>query len=184
MMRLAQDMAPGGFAIASLQGLYQKIQEPRVPGGPLRYGFGWLTNFRSEESIALHHKFILDVIEKLTAEGIADKNKIFLAGFSQTCAMNFRFALTHREVLSGVFGLCGGVPGDLETSEIFGEIETPAYYLYGTKDKYVPVEKFEDNAKRLARFIKNLRPKQYDAEHEITTAMRADVREWLVELSI
>jgi predicted esterase len=46
MMREAQRMAPEGFAIASLQGFHQHIREPREAGGPLRFGFGWLTNFR------------------------------------------------------------------------------------------------------------------------------------------
>jgi predicted esterase len=182
-MRLAQQMAPEGFAIASLQGLYQQIQPPKEEGAPLKFGFGWLTNFRPEESIALHHKFLLDVTGKLIADGVADKNKIFLLGFSQACALNFRFALTHREILAGVFGLCGGVPGDLETSELFKEIDTPAWYLYGNTDKYVPPEKFADNAKRLAQLVKGLQAKQYEAGHEISAEMRADVRDRLAELT-
>lgn len=182
-MRSAKDMAPEGFAIASLQGLYQQIQAPKEEGGPLKFGFGWLTNFRSEESVALHHKFILDVIEKLVNDGIADKNKIFLLGFSQTCAMNFRFALTHRNILKGAFGLCGGVPGDLETSELFAAIDTPAFYLYGDTDKYVAVEKFEENAGRLRSIVKNLEAKQYMAGHEISAEMRADVKIHLARLS-
>jgi phospholipase/carboxylesterase len=182
-MRIAKDMAPEGFAIASLQGLYQQIQAPKEEGGPLKFGFGWLTNFRSEESVALHHKFVLDVIEKLAADGIADKNKIFLLGFSQSCALDFRFALTHRDVLAGIFGLCGGVPGDLETSGQFAEIDTPAYYVYGDTDKYATVEKFEENAKRLSQPVKNLHTKQYAAPHEITAEMRADVKSWLTELA-
>jgi predicted esterase len=36
MMREAQQMAPEGFAIASLQGFHQHIKDPREPGGPLR----------------------------------------------------------------------------------------------------------------------------------------------------
>ena len=41
MMREAQQMAPEGFAIASLQGFHQHMREPREAGGPLRFGFGW-----------------------------------------------------------------------------------------------------------------------------------------------
>lgn len=182
-MRIARDMAPEGFAIASLQGLYQQIQEPKEPGGPLRFGFGWLSNFKPEGSIALHHKFVLDVIEKLTGDGVADKEKIFLLGFSQTCALDYRFALTHRSVLRGIFGLCGGVPGDLEINELFAGIDIPAYYLYGDTDKYAPVEKFKENAERLGKFVKNLTVKQYVAGHEISPGMRSDVREWLTELN-
>src|SRR5678815_2275704 len=55
MMREAQLLAPDRFAIASLQGFHQHIKEPREHGGPLRFGFGWLTNIRSEESVAVHH---------------------------------------------------------------------------------------------------------------------------------
>ena len=181
-MRIAKEMAPENFAIASLQGLYQQIQPPKEEGGPLKFGFGWGTNFRPEESHALHHKFILDAIEKLTGDGIADKDKIFLLGFSQSCALDLRFALTHRNILKGVFGLCGGVPGDLETSEVFKAIDTPAYYLYGDDDKYVTVEKFEDNSRRLAPFVKDLHTKQYQAKHEISAEMRADVKTWLAQL--
>ncbi len=178
-MRIAKDIAPGGFAIASLQGLYQQIQEPKEPGGPLRFGFGWLSNFRPEESIALHHKFLLDVIDKLTSDGVAVKDKIFLLGFSQTCALDYRFALTHRDVLKSVFGLCGGIPGDLETNKSFAETGVPAYYLYGDTDKYVTAEKFAENAERLAKFARNLTARQYPAGHEISPGMRADVKAWL-----
>ena len=81
MMREAQLMAPENFAIASLQGFHQHIREPRETGGPLRFGFGWLTNFRSEESVAIHHRAVLDLIKVLSSEGVADPSRIFLLGF-------------------------------------------------------------------------------------------------------
>src|SRR5690348_13373573 len=95
MMREAQLMAPDNFAIASLQGFHQHIKEPREPGGPLRFGFGWLTNFHSEESVALHHQALSDLIQSLIDEGVADSARVFLLGFSQSCALNYRFAFTH-----------------------------------------------------------------------------------------
>jgi predicted esterase len=116
MMREAQQMAPEGFAIASLQGFHQHIKEPRQPGGPLRYGFGWLTSYRSEESVAVHHQAVIDLIQRLAGEGVADASRVFLLGFSQSCALNYRFAFTHPEHLRGVVGICGGIPGDWETS--------------------------------------------------------------------
>src|SRR5262245_15718227 len=69
--REAKLIAPEGFALASLQGPHQHLREPKIPGGPLRFGFGWLTNFRPEESIAVHHQALLNVIETLIAEGVA-----------------------------------------------------------------------------------------------------------------
>ena len=119
MMREAQQIAPDGFAIASLQGFHQHMKEPRQPGGPLRYGFGWLTSYRSEESVAVHHQALLDLIDKLAGEGVADPSRVFLLGFSQSCALNYRFAFTYPERLRGVVGICGGIPGDWETSTVY-----------------------------------------------------------------
>src|SRR5438270_12451243 len=68
MMREAQQMAPENFAIASLQGFHQHMKEPKEPGGPLRFGFGWLTNFHSEESVAIHHRALLDLTQTLVDE--------------------------------------------------------------------------------------------------------------------
>src|SRR5438270_4854621 len=94
MMREARLIAPPGFAIASLQGFHQHLKEPKEEGGPLRFGFGWLTNFRPEESVTIHHRALLDLIDALTKETVADRERIFLLGFSQSCALNYRFAFT------------------------------------------------------------------------------------------
>src|SRR5215212_4277168 len=88
MMREAMQHAPEGFAVAALQGPHQHMREPREPGGPPRYGFGWLTNFHPEESVALHHRAVLDLINALVARGVARRERVFLLGFSQSCALN------------------------------------------------------------------------------------------------
>ena len=110
-LREAKLIAPEGFALAALQGPHQHLREPKEKGGPLRFGFGWLTNFHPEDSVAIHHQALLDMIAALTDEGIADRQRIFLLGFSQSCALNYRFAFTHPNVLRGVFGIAGGLPG-------------------------------------------------------------------------
>src|SRR5438128_5909 len=88
MMREAKLIAPDNFAIAALQGFHQHLREPREAGGPLRFGFGWLTNFHPEESVAIHQRALLDLVENLSARGIVDRERVFLLGFSQTCALN------------------------------------------------------------------------------------------------
>src|SRR4051812_44916550 len=99
MMREARLIAPPDFAIASLQGFHQHLKEPREKGAPLRYGFGWVTNFPPEDFIAIHHSAPLDLINSLTGEGIGGRERIFLPRFSQSCALNYRFAFTHTEQL-------------------------------------------------------------------------------------
>lgn len=180
MMREAQLMAPDGFAIASLQGFHQHLKEPREPGGPLRFGFGWLTNFRSEESVALHHQALLDLIRVLTDDGTADPQKIYLLGFSQSCALNYRFAFTHGEVLSGVIGICGGIPGDWDTNPDYKTTQLNVFHLAGKNDEFYPPERVRDYEKQLAARARTVTFKSYDATHEIVPAMREDVKKWLL----
>jgi len=183
MMREAQQMAPKGFAIAALQGFHQHIREPKEPGGPLRFGFGWLTNFRPDESVAVHHKALLDLITNLTDEGVADRERIFLLGFSQSCALNYRFAFAHSHTLRGVVGICGGIPGDWETNDIYKPTPASVFHLAGTRDEFYPPSRVSDYAEKLQTRAANVAFKTYDAGHEIIPEMRADVGEWLFEHS-
>lgn len=179
MMREAQQMAPTTFTIASLQGVHQHIREPREPGGPLRFGFGWLTNFRSEESVALHHQALIDLIKELTDDGIASPRHVFLLGFSQSCALNYRFAFTHPEYLRGVIGICGGMPGDWETSGLYRQAEIDVLHLAGARDEFYLPERVKDYENQLQMRARSVEFKSYDAEHEIVPAMREDVVQWL-----
>ena len=180
MMREARQMAPEGFAIASLQGFHQHIKEPSQPGGPLRFGFGWLTNFRPEESVAVHHRALLELITKLVNEGVAEEQRIFLLGFSQTCALNFRFAFTHPNKLRGVIGICGGLPGDWETSEVYQPTEAGVLFLSGSRDEFYPPSRVADYAERLRLRARDVETKSYAAGHEFVPPMRDDVRAWLI----
>lgn len=179
MMREAQQMAPKNFAIASLQGFHQHLKEPKEPGGPLRFGFGWLTNFHAEESVAIHHQALLSLIKELTDEGVADAKQVFLLGFSQTCALNYRFAFRHPNHLRGVIGICGGLPGDWETSEAYKPTEAAVLHLAGTRDEYYSTARVADYQERLRLRAKNVEFRNYDAAHEIVPAMREDVGAWL-----
>lgn len=178
MMREAKQIAPENFAIVSLQAPHQHFR--RTDAG-YKIGFGWLTDYKAEESVALHHKFVLDVIEKLKNEQIIDEKRIYLYGFSQACALNFRFAFTHPEIPCGVLGVCGGIPGDLETNEIYRPTKADVFYLYSNNDEFYPLEKFAGFAEKLKDYLPNFESKSYEAKHEITDEMRADIKKWLAE---
>jgi phospholipase/carboxylesterase len=179
MMREAQLIAPQGFALVSLQGPHQHIREPMQKDGPLRYGFGWLTNFHPEESVALHHEALLDLINVLSDDRVADPSNIFLLGFSQSCALNYRFAFTHPHSLRGVIGICGGLPGDWETSTTYKTTDASILHLHGTRDEIYPPERTGDYLERLSTRARDVEMKGYNAAHEITPAMRDDIRAWM-----
>jgi predicted esterase len=180
MMREARLVANDRFVIASIQAPHQHYRQ--IDGGGYRVGFGWLSDYKPEEYVEVHHRFVLDVIDRLAADGLVDRKSVCLYGFSQACALNFRFAFTHGDAIAGVIGVCGGVPGDLETNERYKPFAAETFYLYGDDDEFYSQEKFgEFDGKLLAR-LPNYRSKHYKAKHEITNEMREDVAKFLAEL--
>jgi predicted esterase len=178
MMREAGLVAPENFVVASLQAPYQHFRET---DGGYKTGFGWLTDYKAEESVALHHNFILQLIEQLEQDKIVDAEKIYLYGFSQACALNFRFAFTFPDILRGVIGACGGIPSDLETNEIYTPTNADVLYLYGSDDEFYPFEKFQKFERKLKNYLPNFQAKSYRAKHEITNEMREDIKQWITE---
>ena len=183
-LREARLIAPEGFAVASLQGPHQHLREPKEKGGPLRFGFGWLTNYHPEESVMVHHRALRQIIDLLIAEGTADRNRIFLLGFSQSCALNYRFAFTHTAVLRGVIGICGGLPGDWETSDLYQETGASVFHLAGTRDDYYPPARVVNYLSQLRERASDVTFRSYDEGHEISPQMRADVQAWLKARSV
>ena len=176
MMREARLVAPDSFVIASIQAPHPHYR-PTADG--YRVGFGWLSDHKPEEYVRLHHKFVLDVIGKLAGEGVIDEKRIYMYGFSQACALNFRFAFTYPEILRGMIGVCGGIPGDLDTNPLYKPFSAETFYLYGDDDEFYTQEKFREFNEKLAGTLPNYRSKHYTAKHEITEAMRVDIGDWL-----
>jgi predicted esterase len=176
MMREARAVAAENFVIASVQGPHHHYR-PTTDG--YRVGFGWLSDQNSAEYVALHHAFLLGVIEKLAGDDLIDRNQIYLFGFSQACALNFRFAFTHPNVAAGVIGVCGGIPGDLDTNKMYKPFEARTLYLYGDDDEFYTQEKFAEFDAKLRSMLHNYESKHHVAKHEITEAMREDIREFL-----
>ena len=180
MMREARLIAPDDFVIVSLQAPHQHFR--RTDDG-YRVGFGWLTDHKPDESVKLHKRFVLDVIEKLAGDGLIDRSRITLYGFSQSCALNFRFAFTYPEVASSVIAIGGGIPSDLDANAAYKPFKASTFYLYGNDDEFYSLDKFRDFDKKLAELLPNYSSKRYEAKHEITDEMREDVRNFLGEIS-
>lgn len=176
MMREAKLVAPATHVIAAIQAPHPHFRP--TPDG-YRVGYGWLSDQKSEEYVRLHHKFVLDVIAKLTGDGLIDDQRVYIYGFSQACALDFRFAFTYPEILAGVIGVCGGIPGDLETNTAYKLFEADTFYLYGDDDEFYTQEQFAGFNEKLRSRLPNFQSKHYNAKHEITPEMRADIKGFL-----
>jgi predicted esterase len=178
MMREARLVVPENFVIVSVQGPHQHFRQ--TPDG-YRVGFGWLTDHHVDESVALHHKFLNDVIDRLNNEGVIDGKQIYLYGFSQACALNFRYAFTYPETPKAIIGICGGIPGDLDTNPKYKPFDAETFYLYGDDDEFYTQEKFKGFDEKLKTTLPNYRSNHYRAKHEITQEMREDIKAFLAE---
>lgn len=176
MMREAKLVAPAGCVIASLQAPHPHYRQ--TPDG-YRVGFGWLSDHKPEEHILVHHKFILDVIDELSGKSLIDRRRVYMYGFSQACALNLKFAFTYPDVMRGIVGVCGGIPGDLATNELYKPFDGEMFYLYGDDDEFYTQEQFAEYDRKLAERLPHYRSKHYNAKHEITQEMRVDIREFL-----
>jgi predicted esterase len=179
MMREARLVVPDGWAVASIQAPHQHF---RKTDDGFRVGFGWLTDHKPDEYVRLHHDFILRIIDKLAADETIDPTRIYLYGFSQACALNFRFAFTYPDSITGFIGVCGGIPGDLDTNENYKPFNAQTLYLYGDDDEFYTQEQFTAFNAKLEKLLPNFASKQYNAKHEITDEIRVDIRKFLSEI--
>jgi len=175
MMREARAVAPDDFVVASIQAPHQHYR-PTSDG--YRVGFGWLTDYKSDESIRLHHDFALRLIGNLAEKKLIDETQVFLFGFSQACALNFRFAFTYPDAVRGIVGVCGGIPSDLDENQIYKNLDAETLFLYGDTDEFYPLEKFQTFERKLKDRLPNFQSKCYAAKHEITNPMREDMKVW------
>ena len=178
MMLEARKIAPPNFVIASIQGPHQHFRQ--TPNG-YRVGFGWLTDHRPEESVTLHQRFVNDLIERLVVDGVADSGNVNLLGFSQACALNFRYAFAFPDVPKSVIGICGGIPSDIDGNPNYQNFKAETLYLFGDDDEFYSEERFRRFDEKLRERLPNYRSKQYPAKHEITEEMRVDMRSFLAE---
>jgi phospholipase/carboxylesterase len=180
MMKLMRRINDHDFVIACLQGPHQHLVMPTKDSPKLGYGFGWLSNFKPEESVAIHHYLVREIIETLGQSGMADTNKVFLLGFSQAVGVNFRFAFTNRDLIRGVVAICGGIPGDWNDQE--GKYQSGAVdvlSIAAERDEYYTPDRMRQNAEALRSRARSVESHFFDAGHEVPRESYPVINEWL-----
>jgi phospholipase/carboxylesterase len=181
MARLVRPALPEGFALATLQGPHPHLVRPDDRSRPLGFGFGWITNWRPEESIALHHAAIDAIVRRAAAEGRADPGAVFLLGFSQSVALNFRYAFTFPGKVRGIVAVAGGIPGDWDDEGKYGNAAVDVLYLAGRTDEFYPPERIEGNARALERRGAKVSVEILETGHDFPPEAMPLIRTWLGE---
>lgn len=157
MLALAERICGDQFAIASLQGPHQHIQR-RKGSREVRIAFGWGTMHNPPENQALHHQFVRRVIRDASAAHPIDRKSVFLLSFSQSVGLNYRFAFTYPNAIRGLVGVCGGIPGDWDSSSRYNKSRTDILHISGTRDPFYPLE-------RVRKFTAALEQRAPSVEH-------------------
>jgi predicted esterase len=178
MMRLCQKVAGDSMIAASLQGPYQFwIGGSGAPNR--RVGFGWGTNYRGLDSVALHHHAMGSLIETLVREERADPARIFLMSFSQSCSYNYRFAFSNPGLVRGVVAVCGGVPGDWKENESYKKGAAHVMHIAATDDQWYSRERNEQYRKDLSLRAASTDFRIYRSTHRFPRAALPHIRRWI-----
>lgn len=179
LMRLMRRINETDFAIAALQGPHQHVVRPDDQTHPLKFGFGWATNFEFDESMAMHANAIQTIMSQMEAHPRVDAERVFLVGFSQAVAMNFRVAFTNPGIVRGVVGICGGIPGDWLTDRKYVRGNFDVLYLAGRTDEYYSPEKMKSNAEALLTRARSVEFRIFECGHEVPRESYDVISEWL-----
>ena len=178
MMTLTQKINASDLIIASVQGpngfFVRSESEPNKP----RIGFGWMMQYKAEETIRLHHQTLLSVIEETAAEHAIDRRAIFLLAFSQSVSLNYRFAFTHPGVIRGAIAVCGGIPGDWNQDK-YHNSDTDLLIIAGETDEFYPLERTRTFKDAMARRAPSVEYRSFPVGHVFPRESLAIIDEWV-----
>ncbi len=181
MMVLARRIARGRMVVISLQGPHQFFLRDRRHAMSFRVGFGWGTTYKMEDSIRLHHRNLQALISLAVRKYRADRNRVFLMGFSQACAYNYRFVFTHPRAVRGAIAVCGGVPGDWEGNPHYRRAHTHVLHIAATKDSWYRREKNLLFRRQLGQRAASLDFRFYRSTHRFPRAAVPHITRWIWE---
>jgi phospholipase/carboxylesterase len=159
--------------IAALEGPYRFF----LPAGR-DVGYGWITSRRADESIRLHRDMVLRVLEEAGAQFGIPAERRLLAGFSQSVALNYRFASSFPDAVRGVIAVCGGLPGDWDNGS-YQPVRAAVLHIASREDEYYPPAVTESYPEKLRRHAADVEFHLIDGGHRMPSGGGAITAPWL-----
>ena len=178
MMALARKINPDDYVMASVQGPNSFFTGDSREQGKPKIGFGWMMQYKAAETIELHHKTLLAVIEETRSQCRIDTKSIFLLAFSQSVALNYRFTFTHPGVVRGVIAVCGGIPGDWSEDK-YQNTDTDVLIIAGEDDEFYPSERTRGFKDALARRARSVEYVSFPVGHVFPRESLPVINEWI-----
>jgi len=174
MLKLTDRLFDTPPVIAALQGPYQFFLSAAVR----EVGYGWITNRRPSESIRLHRDMLLHVLDEAGAEFGIPAERRLLVGFSQSVALNYRFAAACPEAVRGVIAVCGGLPSDWDDGT-YQPMRGSVLHIAARQDEYYPLSITESYPESLRRHAADVEFHLIDGGHWMPPSGSAIVTPWL-----
>jgi predicted esterase len=134
--------------------------------------------YKAEETISLHHRTILSIIEEIAGEHPIDRRAIFLLAFSQSVSLNYRFAFTHPGVVRGVIAVCGGIPGDWDQDK-YQNSDTSLLIIAGETDEFYPLERTRTFKDAMARRSPSVEYRCFPVGHVFPRESLPIINQWI-----
>ncbi|HEY0883486.1 MAG TPA: prolyl oligopeptidase family serine peptidase, partial [Archangium sp.] len=116
-------------------------------------------------------------LERLRADPKVDASRVYLLGFSQGAMLGLSLAASDPQLLAGVVAI-GGRPLGLAGTTKRGAMPR-VLIVHGLQDARVPFANAAESQRVLEALGRSVEVRAYDAGHEISAAMLADVDQWL-----
>jgi predicted esterase len=175
MMRISEDCIPSTFGVASVQGPHQHTKPTRIGDSAPRVGFGWGRAFSEQHNACVHHRILDTVISALVEEHLADPDNVFLLGFSEPVPWNYQYALSGRNRIRGVVGVCGELP----RSRVSNTTHTAILHVCGSSDPHNALSVAFENASYLKGNNVEVEIQVEEGAHEFNAGMKESVKAWL-----
>jgi predicted esterase len=178
MMSLAQKINSSDFIIASVQGPNAFFVRSESDPNSQKIGFGWMMRYKAQETIKLHHQTLLSIIETTSSDFAIDRRAIFLLAFSQSVALNYRFAFTHPGIARGIIAVCGGIPGDWDEDK-YQLSETDVLIIAGETDEFYPLARTRTFKDAISRRSPSVEFRSFPTGHVFPRESLQVINNWI-----
>lgn len=135
----------------------------------------------NQEEAEASRKKVVKFIENLKSNPQIDGDQIFMLGFSQGAIMCLSVGLTEPTLVKGIIPIAGRTLQEISAlaqSRIYTQ-SPKVLLIHGRQDSKLPLFHGQASEEVLRSRHFDLEFKVYEADHEITPAMREDIRNWL-----
>ncbi len=121
------------------------------------------------------------LIQRENARGIPSE-RIFLAGFSQGCAMTLLTGVRYPEKLAGLIGLSGYLPLYQRTAQEASAANknTPIFLVHGDFDHVIPINIAHTSRQKLEELGYTIEWHSYPMAHQVCAEEVADLNKFII----